>query len=76
MAGYVCLTRKKNEKIIIGGNIEVVVSRITTDRVRLAILAPDNVIVDREEVHLARAAGAPVGHGVVDPGWDRCGMGA
>lgn len=48
------LSRKKDEKIIIGGNIELMVIDIQHDKVRIGIEAPREVIVDREEVHIAR----------------------
>jgi len=48
------LSRKKDEKIIIGGNIELMVIDIDKDRVRIGIEAPRDVVVDREEVHIAK----------------------
>ena len=44
------LSRKENERILIGDNIEVLVVRIQEGQVRLGIQAPDDVQVDREEV--------------------------
>tara|TARA_R110000868_G_scaffold171657_1_gene407353 strand:- start:477 stop:644 length:168 start_codon:yes stop_codon:yes gene_type:complete len=44
------LTRQLNEAIIIAGNIRVTVVRIDGNRVKLAIDAPSDVSVNREEV--------------------------
>lgn len=48
------LSRKKDEKIIIGGNIELMVIDIQHDKVRIGIEAPREVIVDREEIHILK----------------------
>ncbi len=45
------LTRKKNESIVIGENIVVIVVEIRGDKVRLAIDAPREVSVHRREVY-------------------------
>lgn len=50
------LTRKINEKIIIGNNIEVEILDITWENVKLGITAPEEIIIDREEVHIRRKA--------------------
>jgi len=47
------LSRKKNETIVIGGNIEIVVTDIQGDKVRLGVRAPRDVPVNRKEVHEA-----------------------
>ncbi len=44
------LSRKKNESIIVGEDIEIVVLDIQGDQVRLGIKAPINVSVHRKEV--------------------------
>ena len=44
------LSRKKNERIIIGDNIEVTVVEIRGDRVKLGFVGPDGVSINREEV--------------------------
>jgi carbon storage regulator len=44
------LTRKLNEQIRVGNDIQVVVVAIKANVVRLGIVAPSNVVVDREEV--------------------------
>ena len=45
------LSRKKDEKIVIGENITLMVIEIRGDRVRLGIDAPRDVAVHREEVY-------------------------
>ena len=48
------LTRKIGEEIIIDGRIRVVVTSIDGSKVRLGIVAPQDVRVDRQEVHQRR----------------------
>jgi carbon storage regulator len=48
------LTRRLGEEIVIAGNIRVSVVAIQGDRVRLGIIAPDSVTVDRQEIHERR----------------------
>jgi carbon storage regulator len=50
------ITRKLDQSIIINGNVEVVVTGITKDGVRLGIVAPREVEVHRREVFEAIAA--------------------
>jgi carbon storage regulator len=61
------VTRKKDEKLIIGDGIEVQVLRIGRENVRLGIKAPSDVSIYRQEIYdaiqnrekaAARAAGA------------------
>ena len=47
------LSRKKDEKIIIGDNISIMVVEIRGDKVRLGIDAPKEVSVHRREVYEA-----------------------
>ncbi|QDT64465.1 carbon storage regulator CsrA [Calycomorphotria hydatis] len=47
------LSRKKDEKIIIGDQITLMVIEIRGDKVRLGIDAPKDVSVHREEVYNA-----------------------
>ncbi|MCA9038986.1 MAG: carbon storage regulator CsrA [Planctomycetaceae bacterium] len=47
------LSRKKDEKIIIGDKITLMVIDIRGDKVRLGIDAPKDVTVHREEVYEA-----------------------
>jgi carbon storage regulator len=49
------ITRKLDQSIIINGNVEVKVTGITKDGVRLGIIAPKEVEVHRREVFEAIA---------------------
>ena len=54
------LSRKKNEKFLVGDDVEVVVVEIRGDKVRLGIDAPKDVPVHRREVYDAmNKNGAP-----------------
>lgn len=57
------LSRRVGEEIIIDDNIRVTVVAVKGDRVRLGIVAPRDVSVDRSEVHERRLqfAGVPAG---------------
>lgn len=44
------LTRKKNQSIVIGDNIEIVITDITEDKVKIGIIAPKSVNVYRKEL--------------------------
>lgn len=49
-----CLSRKKNERVMIGDDIEIVVIEIRgglKPRVRLGFQAPTNVPIHRQEVY-------------------------
>ena len=45
------LSRKKDEKIVIGDNITIMIIEIRGDKVRLGIEAPREVTVHRQEVY-------------------------
>jgi carbon storage regulator len=45
------LSRKLNEKIMIDGEIEIIVVRIDRNQVRLAIRAPDHIKIMRNELY-------------------------
>lgn len=47
------LSRKKDEGIVIGDNIRIIVVEIRGDKVRLGIEAPKDVTVHRDEVYAA-----------------------
>lgn len=47
------LTRKLNERVVIGDDIEVSIVEIRGDQVKLGIVAPKNVKVFRHEVYTA-----------------------
>lgn len=51
------LSRKTDEKIIIGGSIIITVVRIAGDKVRIGIEAPSDVAIDRMEVHESKKEG-------------------
>ena len=55
------LSRRIGEEIIINDNIRVTVVAVKGDRVRLGIVAPREVTVDRSEVHERRMQFLPVG---------------
>lgn len=48
------LSREPGQRIMIGEDVVIEVVSVRGDRVRLAIDAPREVIVDREEVHRRR----------------------
>ena len=52
------LTRKKEQSIIIGENVEIMVLGVSGDKVRLGITAPREVEVFRKEVIDERGAQA------------------
>lgn len=45
------LSRKKNESIMIGDDIEIVVVEIKGDQIKLGVKAPKSVTVHRAEVY-------------------------
>jgi carbon storage regulator len=45
------LTRKTNEKIVIGDNVVITVVDVRGDRVRLGFEAPQDVEIHRQEVY-------------------------
>ncbi|TWU66477.1 carbon storage regulator [Crateriforma conspicua] len=55
------LSRKKDERIVIGGCIVVTIVDIRGDKVRLGIEAPRHVPVHRKEVQDAILRGVPQG---------------
>ena len=55
------LSRRIGEEIVINDNIRVTVVAVKGDRVRLGIVAPREVTVDRAEVHERRLQFAHVG---------------
>ncbi|MFZ5353326.1 MAG: carbon storage regulator CsrA [Bacillota bacterium] len=44
------LTRKKDESIVIGDNIEIVITQISEDRVKIGIIAPKDTKIFRKEL--------------------------
>ena len=47
------LTRKTNQSIMIGDDVEVTVLAVSRDKIRLGITAPKEVPVYRKEVYLS-----------------------
>ena len=47
------LTRKLNESIQIGGNIEITVLSVQGDQIKLGIKAPKDIEVHRKEVYMS-----------------------
>lgn len=47
------LSRKEGERIVVNGNIVITVASVDRGKVRLAIEAPKDVPIHREEVHEA-----------------------
>ena len=45
------LSRKVGEVIVVGDNIRITVVEIRGGKVRIGIVAPQDVIVDRQELH-------------------------
>lgn len=46
------LSRKKDESIIINGNIEISILDISKDQVKIGIKAPKNIPIHRKEVYI------------------------
>lgn len=59
------LSRNTGKSIVIGGNIRVTVASVNGQQVRLGIVAPAGVVVDREEIHLRRVAEGTADQGVI-----------
>ncbi|MDQ8734020.1 carbon storage regulator CsrA [Paenibacillus sp. LHD-38] len=47
------LSRKSNESIMIGGNVEIIVLGVEGDNVKLGIRAPKEVDIYRKEIYIA-----------------------
>lgn len=47
-----CLTRKLDESIMIGDDVEIVMLEVKHDRVKLGVTAPIGIAVHRKEVWL------------------------
>jgi carbon storage regulator len=48
------LTRRIGESIVIGNEVRVTVVSVKGDKVRLGVTAPEDVRVDRQEIHERR----------------------
>lgn len=60
------LTRKTNQSIMIGDDVEVTVLSVSRDKIRLGIAAPKDVAVFRKEVWLSMKDGQVDGVEVVE----------
>lgn len=62
------LSRIAGQAIVIeGGRIKVEIVEVNRHNVRLGIHAPDDVVIDREEVHARRAGGCRESPAEVQP---------
>ncbi len=52
MIGVLVLTRKPNQSIMIGDDVEVTVLSVVGEKVRIGIQAPSDVPVYRNEIYL------------------------
>jgi carbon storage regulator len=52
------LTRIPGESIMIGDDIVVTVTQVVGNQVRINVVAPKAIIVDREEIRARRLAGS------------------
>ncbi|MDQ2085100.1 carbon storage regulator CsrA [Herbivorax sp. ANBcel31] len=46
------LTRKKNQSIVVGDDIEITIVDVQGDQVRIGVNAPKNVSIHRKEIYL------------------------
>ncbi|MCX8058272.1 MAG: carbon storage regulator CsrA [Spirochaetes bacterium] len=46
------LSRKENQSIMIGDNIEIIVVDIKPDQVKIGIIAPEDIKIYRKEIYL------------------------
>ena len=51
------LSRKEGQRIFIGDDIKVVVSKIRGNQVQISVEAPPEMLVDREEIRILRLQG-------------------
>jgi carbon storage regulator len=54
------LSRKRGEKIVIGGDVTLTVLEVRGDRVKLGFTAPAEVPIHREEIHRRIEQRSPV----------------
>ena len=57
--GYLVISRRTNERIMIGDDIEILISEISKDKVDIAINAPKNISIKRKCTHLEEQANGP-----------------
>jgi carbon storage regulator len=61
------LTRRIGEEIVIDGSIRVTIVSIQEGRVRLGVTAPEDVRVDRQEIHERRTQSEVANSGARGP---------
>ena len=58
------LSRKMGETIVIDGDIRVTILGVSgrggNPQIRIGVEAPDDVSIDREEIHLRKVNGEPI----------------
>ncbi len=62
------LTRRIQEAIRVAENVRIVVLGIKGSQVRIGIEAPEEVVVDREEIYLRKQAESRKSHADSNPG--------
>ena len=50
--GYLVISRRTNERIMIGDDIEILIADISRDKVEIAIIAPKKLNISRKQTHL------------------------
>jgi len=50
--GYLVISRRTNERILIGNDVEILISSISDDKVDVAIKAPKEIQIKRKATHL------------------------
>jgi carbon storage regulator len=61
------LSRKKNQVVVINGDVRVIIAQITGRTVRLAVEAPPHVSIDREEIAVRKGTRPRPGTGAIGP---------
>lgn len=53
------LSRKEGERIIVGGNIEIIITEVSGNRVRVGVSAPSEIAIRRGELEELHSEFAP-----------------
>ena len=61
------LTRKPGETIVVGDDIRITVVSLGSGRVKIGVVAPPSVRVDRQEIHDVRHQGVAPAESVPNP---------
>ncbi len=59
--GYLVISRRVNERILIGDDIEILIADFYDDKVDIAIKAPKNISIKRKDTHLKEEKSNGVG---------------